>query len=92
MDYDSGADIRYERAEGLLPSPDRYHSPWFHFEREEVLKGFDHYRPLLEDIRRLEEKLADASLHSSHEADLFDLHHNQELLLTGSYYRRECRD
>ncbi len=58
--------------------------------KEEVLKGFDHYRPLLHDIRRLEEKLADASQNSSHEADLIELHQYQELLLDGSYYRRDA--
>ncbi|MBN2858867.1 MAG: ABC-F family ATP-binding cassette domain-containing protein [Sphaerochaetaceae bacterium] len=58
--------------------------------KEEVLKGFDHYRPLLDDIRRLEEKLSDASLDTSHESDLIELHQKQELLLSGTYYRRDA--
>jgi len=89
MDYDSGAiSVTKGLRVSYLPQTGIIHRG--STLKEEVLKGFDHYRPLLEDIRRLEEKLADASLHSSHEADLFDLHHNQELLLTGSYYRRDA--
>ncbi len=58
--------------------------------RDEVMKGFDHYRPLLDDIRRLEEKLLDASQETSHEADLIDLHQKQEELLAGTYYSRHA--
>ncbi len=89
MEYDSG---RISATRGMrisyLPQTGITHKgSTLH---QEVLKGFNHYLPLIEEIRRLEEKVSTFSEDALNEKDLEDLHQKQESLLHSSYFQREA--